>query len=119
MSTRSFMAGEKPSKKPVIPLRYRIDPTAKKLDDLDALEAELQRGKDKLEADTFSDLSDILQRQREAVTGRRSKLLPHVRDYVSPWLHSDIVPKRKRYRSYKGTIFWILFVYVVVKMLTH
>lgn len=98
------------------PLRYRIDPTAKKLDDLDALEKELERNKLQYDAETYSDLLDILQLQRDAANKKRSKLLPDGDVPVNSWLgpRQERTP-RKRWSLIK--IFWcVAIAFIFLKM---
>lgn len=65
------------SKPPLPPLRYRIDPTAKKLDELDALERELERDNAKgMPSELYFELLEKLQADRAAIIKRRDKGKP-------------------------------------------
>lgn len=68
-------APSKPKPRPV-PLRYRIDPTAKKLDDLDDLELELRRNERDYEPDDYEAMLDKIYHQRSKIVRLRDKHLP-------------------------------------------
>lgn len=109
MSTRSFMAGERPSKKPIVPLRYRIDPTAKKLDDIDALELELERCREQYPEETYYELFATLQRQREAIHKKIDKANPVVYDKVGAW-DGPMVPAKVKPRMSASRIIAVMFI---------
>lgn len=69
--------------KPKPPLRYRIAPWEKKLDDLDELERELNRELDaeRIEWDQFEELESVINSQREAADLKRRKATG---EYVKP-----------------------------------
>ena len=75
---RSLNGGERAPPKAVKPLRYRIDPTAEKLDALDKLETELewQNRTQALDPELYFELKDKLQADRAALTKKRDKDLP-------------------------------------------
>lgn len=74
---RSLNGGERAPPKPIKPLRYRIDPTAEKLDALDKLEAELewQNRTQALDPDLYFELTDKLHTDRTALIKKRDKAL--------------------------------------------
>lgn len=73
---RSLNGGER-TPKPIKPLRYRIDPTAEKLDNLDRLESELERDNAKgMPAELYFELLEKLQADRAAIIKRRDKGKP-------------------------------------------
>lgn len=96
--------------KPPIPLRYRIDPKAKKLDDLDDLERELRRNASEYEPDDFEAMLDKLQRERAAIIKVRDKHLPDEVEQYPPVPLGEII-----YNSLTPTLFkWAMFIFVVV-----
>lgn len=61
---------KKPRKKtvkPDIPLRYRIDPTAKKLDELDSLELELHKAREGMDVEDYDALSSVILKRRQTL----------------------------------------------------
>ena len=119
MSTRSFMAGERPSKKPVIPLRYRIDPTAKKLDDLDSLELELQRTRSQYDSDTYDTLLSSIETQREAIHKKIDKGKPEVLSRVGSWDGPRVNPTVKQRMSNRRIIWAIFLCWFLYKIITN
>lgn len=61
--------------KPVVPLRHRISPVERDLDQLDSLEAELERerAKGELELDTYHYLRSVLSHRRGTLSLKRRK----------------------------------------------
>lgn len=97
----SWVEDEPKAPKPVEPLRYRISPNEKKLDQLDQLEAELSRTA--LEWDEWEYLQKIIDTKREKLAKAREKELgeekpkPMVsnasgRPCKAPRMHSKRVP---------------------------
>lgn len=108
-------------KAPPPPLRYRIDPTAKKLDDLDSLELELRRHELDYEPDDFEAMLDKLQRQRAGIIKARDKHLPpDLPPLTKGWDLCKPVPKRQGERWSISRIFYVgLILYVVWKIITN
>lgn len=106
---------------PPIPLRYRIDPTAKKLDDLDDLEGELRRNELDYEPDDFEAMLDKLQRQRAGIIKARDKHLPpELPPLTKGWDVHKPVPKRQGERWTISRMFYVgLVLYIVWKILTN
>lgn len=111
-----------PSKVPPLPLRYRIDPTAKKLDDLDNLERELERDNARgMPPELYFELLEKLQADRAAIIQRRDKGKPVEEPdydampfYPSPtkltlariWLLSNVNDK-----TFKGLLFMLVLLW--------
>lgn len=110
------------SKAPPIPLRYRIDPTAKKLDDLDKLERELERDNAKgMPPELYFELLERLQTDRAAIIKKRDKGKPVEEPdydampfYPSPskvtlarfWLLSNVNDKSFKWLLFILVLFW-------------
>lgn len=108
-------------KPPPIPLRYRIDPTAKKLDDLDDLEGELRRNESDYEPDDFEAMLDKLQRQRASIIKARDKHLPpELPPPTKGWNVCKPVPRRQGERWTISRMFYVgLVLYIVWKILLN
>lgn len=116
MRVPSWVSDSEPVvKKQVQPLRYRIDPSAKKLDILDDLEAELeQENRRGMDPELYFELLDKIHADRAAVIKRRDKgkPIPHC-DYMPPSAprRSPVASLRLRYRTIKGEVsrhVWVL-----------
>lgn len=110
------------SKAPPVPLRYRIDPTAKKLDDLDNLERELERNNAKgMPPELYFELLEKLQADRAAIIKKRDKGKPVEEPdydampfYPSPskvtlarfWLLSNVNDKSFKWLLFILVLFW-------------
>lgn len=107
--------------KPLPPLRERINPTAKGLNEVDELERQLEReyGRDgsTMEADEYFELKQCLDAKREALDVR-SKRLRGV-PVVKPSKDAPVVVKRSKthYRPSRTlssrAASWIVFVFVI------
>jgi hypothetical protein len=120
---RSLNGGER-SPRPVKPLRYRIDPTAEKLDALDTLERELERDNKKgMPSELYHELLGKLQADRAAIIKRRDKGKPEEeKDYESmPFTPSPPRHKLLYWKVRNGFTVkhyeWILFFVVLCWML--
>lgn len=116
---RSLNGGE-PTPKPIKPLRYRIDPTAEKLDVLDNLERELERSNAKgMPPELYFELLEKLQADRAGIIARRDKGKPKEEpDYnAMPFYPSP--PKRTLIRYWLAsnvtdrTFKWLLFIIIL------
>lgn len=97
-------------KPPPIPLRYRIDPTAKKLDDLDDLEGELRRSESDYEPDDFEAMLDKLQRQRAGIVKARDKHLPPEIEEPPPGTVAECIRGNVTPKTFK----WMLFILIII-----
>lgn len=97
-------------KPPPIPLRYRIDPTAKKLDDLDDLEGELRRNESDYEPDDFEAMLDKLQRQRAGIIKARDKHLPPEIEEPPPRTLEECIRDNVTPKAFK----WVLFILIII-----
>lgn len=106
---------------PPIPLRYRIDPTAKKLDDLDDLEGELRRNESDYEPDDFEAMLDKLQRHRASIIKARDKHLPpELPPLAQGWNVHKPVTRRQVERWTISRMFYVgLVLYIVCKILLN
>lgn len=123
---RSLNGGERAPPKPIKPLRYRIDPTAEKLDALDKLEAELdwQNRTQGLDPELYFELLAKLQADRAAIIKKRDKGKPieDEKDYdAMPYHRSPPVYKAAWYRLRDGFnqhhFTWILGIIILLWML--
>lgn len=108
--------------KPVKPLRYRIDPTAEKLDTLDNLERELERSNAKgMPPELYFELLGKLQADRAAIIKRRDKGKPPEEPdydampfYPSPskralvryWIASNVTNRTFKWLLFIVILFW-------------
>lgn len=122
---RSFSGGDS-QRPPPKPLRYRIDPTAEKLDALDKLEAELewQNRTQGLDPELYFELLAKLQADRAAIIKKRDKGKPigDEKDYdAMPYHKSPLVYKVAWYRLKGGFnqhhFSWILGIIILLWML--
>lgn len=102
-------------KPPPIPLRYRIDPTAKKLDDLDVLEVELRRTESDYEPDDFEAMLDKLQRQRAGIIKARDKHLPPEVEEPPPRTLAECVRDTITLRVFQWALFFAVFIWLYFK----
>lgn len=105
------------SKFPPLPLRYRIDPTAKKLDDLDNLERELERENAKgMPPELYFELLGKLQADRAAIVKRRDKGKPPEDIPVNRWDGPRVErPVRQRW-SLSKIFWWGVLVFILFRL---
>lgn len=87
--------------KPVEPLRYRINPLEKQLDQLDKLEAELERTADSIESELYHELYDSLEGRRERLEARRQRELGNGPVKATPAPRVVTQPRHYHHRRYK------------------
>lgn len=60
--------------KPIPPLRYRVLPVERDFDNLDMLQAELDRERPRMPEDDYQTLQDVIDKRRQTLTSRRASL---------------------------------------------
>lgn len=82
--------------KPVEPLRYRISPNEKKLDELDALEAELERMNGDICLEEYDYLKAMLDSKRERLAKARERDLGVQKEKSRPVVRQRVSPSRRK-----------------------